>query len=291
MIDKSIRQHYQEGEKVNPLLKLGEKLTGNVKEKYLPGGKLDIGQVAKTALTNKLTTAATKKLAGTGILSSLGPIGMLIAMFLARKGIGKGKEYLTQKLTEGGVQKIFQTGFGSPEEQRELRKLEKRRANMLKRRDEDKSYSEKNLDIVTRAIAEAKGLDIKNPNDMKNIDKPITEIQIERSITEPPRVIPKTPEVIIPHLGDKTITPNKTVEETAAMEDIIIRPTVVDTAATEDIITPPPKPNPKHVPHQYRGGKGGNGSGGKGSPSDAPGTPFYKGGRVDKPLTGRSRDI
>ena len=45
-------------------------------------------------------------------------------------------------------------------------------------------------------------------------------------------------------------------------------------------------------PARPHGNGGGNGSGGKGSsPSDAPGTPFLKGGRIDKALGGRSRDI
>ena len=126
---------------------------------------------------------------------------------------------------------------------------------------------------------------------MKNIDKPITQIQIEKSITEP-SIIPGEPEVKIPHL-DNIIT-RPTVEDTAAMEDIITRPTVEKTAAMEDIITAPSKPVVTYVsparPHGNGGGR--NGSGGKGSsPSDAPGTPFKKGGRVDKALGGRVRDI
>ena len=36
MIDKSIRQHYQEGEKVNPLLKMGEKLMAIPRKKITP---------------------------------------------------------------------------------------------------------------------------------------------------------------------------------------------------------------------------------------------------------------
>ena len=81
MIDKSIRQYYQTGEKVKKFgYDVGQKLISPYVDE---GGKLDISKVAKTALTRKLTGAATKKLAGTGILSSLGPIGMLIAYMLA----------------------------------------------------------------------------------------------------------------------------------------------------------------------------------------------------------------
>ena len=82
-------------------------------------------------MTRKLTGAATKKLAGTGILSSLGPIGMLIAYMLAKKGM----RYASGKMPDIQTSlQAFQTGFGSPAEQRELRQLEKRRANMLQRK-------------------------------------------------------------------------------------------------------------------------------------------------------------
>ena len=134
-----------------------------------------------------------------------------------------------QKLTKGGVEEAWQAGFGSPQEGRELRVLENRSAKMLQRKEEGKNYSERNLDIVTRAIAEAKGLDINNPNEMKNIDKPITQIQIEKSITEAPqiipeepevkspfaKVIPKTPDIISPHLeGDRTISTPRVIPKT-----------------------------------------------------------------------------
>ena len=57
-----------------------------------------------------------------------------------------------------------------------------------------------------------------------------------------------------------------------------------------------PKPVVTYTPpvrhHTGGNGGGGNGGGGKGSsPSDAPGSPFLRGGRVDKALGGRSRDI
>jgi hypothetical protein len=227
---------------------------------------------------------------------------MLIAYMLAKKGM----KYASGKMPDIKTSlQAFQTGFGSPEEQRELRQLENRRQDMLQRKDEGRNYSEKNLDMVTRAIAEAKGLDINNPNEMKNIDKDISNLY-SKTIT--PKVIPETPEVKIPHL-DNIITPKKIspisyeddfatttikdILDKKTSEDIITRPTVEDTAAMEDIITPPPKPKPYSPPARPHGNGGGrNGGGGKGSsPSDAPGTPFAKGGRIDKPLMGRSRDI
>ena len=313
MIDKSIRQYYENGKEVGPVTKGMKMIWDPIKQKYFPQDEtgLDERQLLKNVAGSAVKNIATRKLAtqlgGTGILSSLGPIGMIIAMMLARKGIGKGQEYLTQKLTKGGVEQAFQAGFGSPAEQRELRQLEKRRANMLQRKNEGRNYSEKNLDIVTRAIAEAKGLDINNPNEMRNIDKPITQIRTERSITEPPRIIPetpevkspfakpipKTPEVIIPHLeGDRTIPTPTTVTRDMGLGDAGIAERIAAEnraaarAAAVRAYTPP-------VRHHTGGNGGGGGGMGKGQDpgGGAAGSPFKKGGRIDKPLTGRSRDI
>ena len=327
MIDKSIRQHYQDGEEVNTLTKLKNELMA------IPRKKITPTSIAK----NVVTRGIGKKLAGTGLLSSLGPIGALLAMFLSRKGM----DFASKKWGEGGVGQAFasgMTGFGSPQEGKELRVLEKRRANMIQRKEEGKNYSEKNLGMVTRAIAEAKGIDINNPNEMKNIDKDISNLY-SKTITS--QVIPKTPEIISPHLlGGDEIIKRPTVIDTAAMEDIITRPTVIDTAANEDIINKiitPIYSNPNEdrareeaaanraaeekaaanramqqkiaaaakatvsvpVPAHISGG-GGNGnqsqsssSGGGYSRGDYGGRGHHwaKGGRVDKALGGRSRDI
>ena len=299
MIDKSIRQHYQNGEEVKKLklVEMGEKLTSPLKEKYMPEGKIDVGEVAKTALTRKLTGAATKKLAGTGVLSSLGPIGMIIAYMLAKKGMA----FASKKWGEGGIKQAYQAGMtGSPAEGRELRQLENRRDYMLRRKEEGKTYSQKNLDEVTREIAQKKGLDINNPNDMKNIDKPITQIKIEKSITEPPSIIPEEPEVKSPFAKPIPKTP-----------DVII-PHDTDPIITEPVYTPPdvsdrhpdipkPKPIPKTptvIHHTGGGNGGGNGGVTGGSSASRGGAPSHstrslmsKGGRVDKALGGRSRDI
>jgi len=340
MIDKSIRQHYQTGDKVKKLgYDVGQKLISPLKEKYIPEGKLDIGEVAKTALTKKLTGAATKKLAGTGILSSLGPIGTLLAMFLARKGV----DYASGKIPDIKTSlQAFQTGFGSPEEQRELRQLEARRQYMLQRKAEGKNYSEKNLDIVTRAIAEAKGLDINNPNEMKNIDKPITQIRTEKSITEPPQIIPEEPEVKSPFAkpipktpvtdyeseaygitpttpvrqdpdtGDASIAERIAAENRAAKEasDAMVAKEI---AAAEAFRADKEKQEelarqakayaeaqaaklPPQITQPTGGGNGGGqpqtgGGGYERGDYGGRGYHWAKGGRVDKALGGRSRDI
>jgi len=290
MIDKSIRQHYQTGDKVGPFRRGMEMFIPKVKEKMTPTS------LAKGFVERGIT----KKLAGTGLLSSLGPIGALLALFLTRKGMkyasdkwGKGEKGPVQAFTSG----IAGLGFGSPQEGRELRVLENRRANILQRKEEGRNYSERNLDIVTRAIAEAKGLDINNPNEMRNIDKPITQIRTEKSITEPPiipeepevkspfaKVIPKTPEVIIPHLeGDRTI-PTPTLTPDFAFED-------AKRAAQEKAEqqrAPISVPVPAHI------SGGGRNNGQQGSVSTGAGRNPWgraKGGRIDKALGGRSRDI
>jgi hypothetical protein len=357
MIDKSIRQHYQDGEKVDQLKKWTTELTG----KYFPQDKTGLderqllknvaGSAAKNLVTRKLAT----QLGGTGILSSLGPIGMLIAYMLAKKGVSKGQDYLTQKLTKGGVEEAWQAGFGSPQEGRELRVLENRRAKMLQRKEEGKNYSERNLDIVTRAIAEAKGLDINNPNEMKNIDKPITQIQIEKRITEPQiipeepevkspfaKAIPKTPDIISPHLeGDEIIPTPTVVPKTPSIisphleiDEIMPTPSTItrdvglgdagiaeriaaenrataqqaaavkaesdrqqreaDAAAAAAARAAAARAYTPPVRH-HTGGGGNGGGGGMGRGRDpgggAAGSPFFRGGRIDKALGGRVRDI
>ena len=120
MIDKSIRQHYQKGEKVKKLklVEMGEKLISSAFPTN-ERGKLDVGQLAKNVATNKLTTAATKKLAGTGILSSLGPIGMLIAYMLSKKGVTYAKGNMPKDIQQALTQGFTGLGVASPEEQKE----------------------------------------------------------------------------------------------------------------------------------------------------------------------------
>ena len=344
MIDKSIRQHYEEGKKVNVIKKGIDTFTS----KAFPTtdqGTLDVAQLAKNVVTNKITNVAAKKLAGTGILGSLGPIGLFIAAFLARKGIEVAKGKIKKPKDIQSVLQSFQAGMiGSPKEQKELNKLEKRRTYLLDRKEKGKSYSENNLNIVTRAIAEAKGIDVNNPNEMKNIDKDISRLY-SKKITEKTPVIPDTPEIISPHLAedDKIITPLKI--SPISYEDDFAKTTIEDLMPDdenfvfEDKKTAPLRITPttsvrqdpdtgdasiaekiaaenraaekaaaqvaaaqaaaaRAVDRHRGGGNGGNQSGGGGGQAAADraggsaySSPFLEGGRVDKPLTGRSRDI
>ena len=310
MIDKSIRQHYQEGDEVKKLklLEMGEKLTSPLKNKYISQdtGKIKKSEIAKDIGINFAKKAVARKLG----LASLNPILGLLSLF----GFNPFKT-----LTEGGAKQAFTSGvaglgFDSPAEGRELRQLEKRKANMLRRKEEGKTYSKKNLEEVTREIAQKKGLDINNPNDMKNIDKPITQIKIEKSITEPPSInpeepevkspfakpIPKTPKVIIPHLEGDDIIPTPTtvtrdvglgdagIAEKIAAENRAAEKAAAQAAAARAAAA-------RAVDRHRGGGNGGGNGGGMGKGQDpgggAAGSPFAKGGRVDKALGGRSRDI
>ena len=261
----------------------------------LPSKKITPASIAQ----NVVTRGVAKKLAGTGILSSLGPIGALLAMFLARKGVDYASGKIPKDIGQAFTQGFTGLGVGSPEEQRELRQLEARRQYMLQRKAEGKNYSEKNLDIVTRAIAEAKGLDINNPNEMKNIDKPITQIQIEKSITEQPKIIPEEPEVKSPFAKPIPKTPDVIIPHDT--DPIITKPYVPPILEERHPDIPKPKPIPKTptVVHHTGGGHGG-GNGGVtggssasrgGAPSHSTRSLMSKGGRVDKALGGRSRDI
>ena len=310
MIDKSIRQHYQEGDEVKKLklLEMGEKLTSPLKNKYISQdtGKIKKSEIAKDIGINFAKKAVARKLG----LASLNPILGLLSLF----GFNPFKT-----LTEGGAKQAFTSGvaglgFDSPAEGRELRQLEKRKANMLRRKEEGKTYSKKNLEEVTREIAQKKGLDINNPNDMKNIDKPITQIKIEKSITEPPSIIPeepevkspfakpipKTPKVIIPHLEGDDIIPTPTtvtrdvglgdagIAEKIAAENRAAEKAAAQAAAARAAAA-------RAVDRHRGGGNGGGNGGGMGKGQDpgggAAGSPFAKGGRVDKALGGRVRDI
>ena len=341
MIDKSIRQHYQTGEEVKKLklVEMGEKLMSPVKEQIKSQALPSKGRKLPNIIRAPLQRTALSKLG----LGALNPILGLLSLF----GIDP-LGWAGRKLTEGGAKQSFTSGvaglgFGSPQEGRELRRLETRRANMLQRKEEGRNYSEKNLDEVTREIAQRKGLDINNPNEMKNIDKPIEKIQIEKRITEAPRVIPKTPEIISPHLlggdeiitprvipeipevisphleGDRTIpTPTSTLTTDFAFEDVkraaqekeeqdrIVAAQVQqaaaikaendrqqrerDAAAAAAARARVSVPVPRHISHG-----GGNGGGGQAAADRAGGSayssPFKKGGRVDKALGGRVRDI
>jgi len=258
-------------------------------------------------MMSKIRNAALSKL-GLGFLNPFLGIASLFGFDPFQMAMGEGKKGIMQAFTSGVG------GFGSPQEGRELRQLEKRRADMLQRKEEGKNYSERNLATVTREIAQRKGLDINNPNEMKNIDKPIEQIQIEKSITEAPRIIPeepevkspfaraipKTPDVIIPHLeGDRimtTPTPTITQDPMAGDAGIAERIATENRAAKADAARAAVAKAAAARMAQERGGDGGgigSAASREGPAGGSIGASRFRsrGGRVDKALGGRSRDI
>ena len=153
MIDKSIRQYYQDGKKVDPITKV----TSEIVKKWLPEkftteqDKIDYGKVTKTAgkkfLEHKAKGFAAKKLG----LTSLNPLLGLLSLVMP---------WIKDKWGEGGVEQAYTSGIMGPKwadlQDRELRQLEKRREYMLKRKADKKTYSKKNLEEVTNQIKEIK---------------------------------------------------------------------------------------------------------------------------------------
>ena len=315
MIDKSIRQYYANGKKVDHFIEGAKKIAGKAGEELLtanigkPASKFvttrEIPKVtevlkglAKARIENKLTQAALTK-AGSGImktgaLSFLGPLAPFAAMYLAYKAVGKVKDYAkdyakTSKdkslsyapivdkwgnvikgdraytvdyVHPGGIIDQYSRageGFGVGASGKvSLAGLAYDKEHGAG------SYRDKNLrDRISNIVASG--------------TKTQTTIDKLNDLAKQLNLVDADDMSITTTKGDDTPTTKTTVEATAAIEDINIAPTVTT-------YTPP-------VRH-HTGGGGGNQGGGYGqSPSDAPGTPFARGGRIDKPLTGRSRDI
>ena len=288
MIDKSIRQHYQTGKEVGPFKKGKDIIMSALPQVK----KITPTSIAKGAIQRDIT----KKLAGTGLLSSLGPIGTLLAMFLSRKGM----DFASKKWGEGGVKQAYQagmTGFGSPAEGRELRQLEKRRDYMLHRRDVlGKKISEKNLEEVTNRINTIKktapvtvtdyeGEAYGTPDTIANIraqEKAEAEIAMQKTIREAEQQQREKAEF------DRVVAENKAKAEAEAAAQRAYAARV---------------PDPIYQPQ----GGGGGGRGGQTSQAAADraggssySSPFKYGGPVyvykrnnsiDKALKGRKRDI
>ena len=146
MIDKSIRQHYQNGEEVKKLklVEMGKELMSPIKEQIKSQALPSEGRKIPNIIRAPLRRTALSKLG----LGALNPVLGLLSLF----GIDP-LGWAGRKLTEGGVGQAFTAGMtGSPAEGRELRQLEARRANMLRRKEEGKTYSQKNLEEVTNRI-------------------------------------------------------------------------------------------------------------------------------------------
>ena len=310
MIDKSIRQHYQEGKEVDAYT-AGKKtiwpvLKEQIKSKALPKE----GRKLPNIIRAPLQRTALSKLG----LGALNPILGLLSLF----GIDP-LGWAGRKLTEGGVKQAYQagmTGFGSPAEGRELRQLEKRRDYMLHRRDVlGKKISEKNLEEVTNRINEIKGdpyefEDRRTAAQRKQIIDQLYEFEDKK--TAPLRTTPTVSVRQDPDTGDASIAEKIAAENRAAKEasDAMVAKEIAaaeafraDKEKQEELArqakayaeAQAAKPPPQ-ITQPTGGGNGGGqpqtgGGGYERGDYGGRGYHWAKGGRVDKALGGRVRDI
>ena len=299
MIDKSIRQHYANGKNVDHFVEGMQKIWRsptaqnlksanigqNLRQTYFPQreGRLDKTQLAKNIGGQFLTNLATKKalsgIMGTGALSFLGPLAPFTAMFLANKAVGKGKEYLGQAYRTGDITQGFQPPglpslFRAPgqtqaqwEADRQLGQLQKRKEYMWDRMLKDKPYSEKNLIDVINQIAKKTGA--VDADDMAFIPKK-TYISPARPHEEKTTTAP-TP---MSNMGEIAATARQAEAKAAAAA-----------AAAQAV-------------DRHRGQDAGSGGIGSAASREGPaggsiGASRFRaeGGRIDKALGGRIRDI
>ena len=292
MIDKSIRQHYSTGDEVKKFgYEAGQKLISPLKNKYIAQdtGKINKTEIAKDIGINLAKKAVARKLG----LASLNPILGLLSLF----GF---KPFKT--LTEGGVKQAFTAGMTGTqadyETARELRQLEKRRDYMLHRRDVlGKKISDKNLKEVTNQINKIKKTapTIKKTSPISYEDDlattTIKDILDKDYGSEDKKTAPLKPTPIIDYEYEAYNPPTAPIRQDPDTGDASIaekiaaeqREADAAAAAAARAYTPPV--------HHHTGGNGNVGGHRGGAPSHSTRDLMSKGGRVDKALGGRSRDI
>jgi len=198
-IDKSLRQHYQSGNEVNPFSKGLETIAGKAvktakkaKEAVTSTAKksaltsnVNLEAIAKSAIKNKIQTAVLGKL-GLGFLNPF--VGLASLFGFNFEGFAPGRK-------PGQTQAEYEQARG-------LRQLEKSKSYMWERMLEGKPYSEKNLIKTINKIAKQKGY----------VDADDMAMDLTKNyIPEPPevkspfaKVVPETPTVITPHGPDET---------------------------------------------------------------------------------------
>ena len=327
-IDKSLRQYYQDGEKVKKLklVEMGEELTGRDKlvakdkkslrdpdqrslmdrfaewylGKKIPGGIKTVKQF-KNLLTGKQSISETLKssLAPEGFKAS--PTNAFRAFNLARKtGIPVGKILSSPLLPIVGITGIAAlankyrkqiTGYDTQreyEEAKDIRVLEKRQTDMLNRMKRGDKYSEKNLIQVTNELAKKRG-DV-DADDMAFIKEIAGED--EPSWTGGDPITPQFPgeDEIIQRQRDEQRNRLAEQREQERLQREVTRQAEENAAriAAEQAAAAPP---PQLAQPQDGGGGRDYGHQETRSSSGWERSPFKKGGRIDKPLRGRNRDI
>ena len=297
MIDKSIRQHYSTGDEVKKFgYEAGQKLISPLKNKYIAQdtGKIKKTEIAKDIGINLAKKAVARKLG----LASLNPILGLLSLF----GF---KPFKT--LTEGGVKQAFTAGMTGTqadyETARELRQLEKRRDYMLHRRDVlGKKISDKNLKEVTNQINKIKKTapTIKKTSPISYEDDlattTIKDILDKDYGSEDKKTAPLKPTPIIDYEYEAYNPPTAPISQAPDTGDASIAEKI---AAEQREAEKRAVQEAVNIQIATSRGNGGNqestsSSSGSGySRGDYGGRGYHwaKGGRVDKALGGRVRDI
>jgi len=343
-IDKSLRQYYQDGEKVKKLklVEMGEELTApadkrhwtekasefmlnrhrittqdikDVKEgeasipavvkrilkRYVGMGEQDKAQgfnLAPKKLSSFLRAAKT----GKGALDFFSGSKSLVKFFAPAAVAGgiaylhKNRERFTGYPTQVAYEQARQgrINIDRIDMRSDPKTLENLEINLKREGLSDKEIKDRINQFkgeTTVMKADVVGADIGNPNEMKNLDENFENIKYNIDLTDKG----DEPSFAGEGYDDRPGPSGQTVAETAAMEDININQAPVFTAPAP-VAPAPVAPAPVWTPAGNGGGgdrHGGGGGMGRGRDpgGGAAGSPFKKGGRIDKALEGRSRDI
>ena len=290
------------GEKARELLSGLTRKTQNItlpqklKQTYFPQkeGSLDKTQLAKNLGGKFLTNLATKKalsgIMSTGALSFLGPLAPFAAMYLANKGVGKGKEYLTQGFQQKGLSSLSNKVWGpmsflQPKQDRGFQ-------------DEDFGVgSSGNVSMAGVLYDKQHGAGAYKDKTIRNRISNIVKSESTSDIAID-KINKLAKDLDFEHEGaistTTTPTPMSNMGEiAAAARETEAKAAAAKAAAAKAAAA---RAGQHHVGQDAgQGGLGGQGGppGGEGGWKGAKGgrVSLTKGGRVDSPLTGRVRDI
>ena len=363
-IDKSLRQHYQDGEKVDPFEK-GRAIIAP-KERYLPRDKKNlmdvfsdvmlrkkgliaqdikdvkagkpISKVASNILKRKFTTGGEKAspfqaawqgakalnfgkniLGGTkGGLPSLAS-NVLSSPFLPIAGIAGGamlankyREQITGYPTQVAYEQARQgrINIDRIDMRSDPKTLENLEINLKREGLSDKEIKDRINQFkgeTTRMKADVVGADIFNPNEMANLDETYENVKynIDPSYEEPSLTgedYDVTSDSVV-NVDAVKAAIEKSKAEQQQKEKAEFDRVVAENKAKAEAEAAAQRAYAARVPDPIYHQPSGNGDrhgGGGGQTSQAAAdraggssysSPFKKGGRIDKPLTGRSRDI
>jgi len=330
-IDKSLRQHYQDGENVGPFEKGKSLVARKTETSYLdnvlnylisnkiPGLKVqDIRDFKTGKPISKIASKILKERFGIGIKpDGIGfdfkPTDVLKVFNLSQKSGIPFSNLITKALPLGAAAAAIYylnknrerlTGYKTQreyEEARDIRVLEKRQTDMLNRMKRGDNYSEKNLIQVTNELAKKRG-DV-DADDMAFIKEIAEDPSFTGEGYDDTGII-KAPIIQDPDTGDASTAERIAAEqreieqrnrlaeqrEQDRLQREVTRQAEENAAriAAEQAAAAPP---PQFAQPQDGGGGRDYGHQETRSSSGWERSPFKKGGRIDKALEGRSRDI